>query len=149
MILVGQYDSPFVRRAAVALHLHGIAFERRVHSVFTHLEEIRAVNPLGKVPVLILEDGSALPDSRAIIEWLEARAPRMTLAEPTEMLAIEAVAIGLAEKTYERGIETSRRAVQDPGWTARLEGQIASALAWLEARASGPFMVGDALTRAD
>ena len=31
MILVGQYDSPFVRRVAVTLHHYGIPFERNRH----------------------------------------------------------------------------------------------------------------------
>ena len=34
MILVGQYDSPFVRRVAIALGHYGLAFERRVLSTF-------------------------------------------------------------------------------------------------------------------
>ena len=51
MILIGRYDSPFVRRVAVALNFYGIAFERRLTSVFRDFDELLAVNPLGKVPV--------------------------------------------------------------------------------------------------
>lgn len=155
--LVGQYDSPFVRRAAVALHHHGIAFERTVKSVFQDFDTILHTNPLGKVPTLILDDGRQIFDSRAIVEYLDAMAPaakRLTLPPGDDylaMLQIEAVGIGLAEKIYERGIEFARRSpgTQDPAWVARLEQQIASALEWLEQRATGDFFVAERLTRAD
>ncbi|MEE9210549.1 MAG: glutathione S-transferase family protein [Kiloniellales bacterium] len=157
MILVGQYDSPFVRRVAVALNHYGRPFERRVLSVFQDFDTMLAINPLGKVPSLILPDGEVLYDSRAIIEVLEGLAPadrRLTPSEPgrhREMLRIEAVGLGLAEKTYERAIEFSRRSpgTQDPVWVARLERQIASALSWLEAVAQAEWLVGDRMTRAE
>ncbi|MCH8155184.1 MAG: glutathione S-transferase family protein [Proteobacteria bacterium] len=157
MILVGQYDSPFVRRVAVALHHYGLPFERRVLSVFQDFDAMLAINPLGKVPSLILPGGEVIYDSRAILEVLEGLAPadrRLTPSEPArhrEMLRIEAVGLGLAEKTYERGIEFSRRSpgTQDPVWVARLERQIASALSWLEALPQAEWLVGDRMTRAD
>ncbi len=157
MILVGQYDSPFVRRVAVALHHYGLPFERRVLSVFQDFDTLLSVNPLGKVPSLFLPNGEVIYDSRAIIEYLEDKAPtdrRLTPSEPArhrEMLRIEAVGLGLAEKTYERAIEFSRRSpgTQDPVWVARLERQIASALSWLEALPDTEWLVGDRMTRAD
>ena len=54
LILVGQFDSPFVRRVAVALNHYGLPYERNVLSVFRDFEAMLAVNPLGKVPSLIL-----------------------------------------------------------------------------------------------
>lgn len=155
--LVGQYDSPFVRRTAIALHHHAIAFDRHVISTFAHLDENLAINPLGKVPTLILDDGTPVFDSRSIVEYLErdaAAGRRLTIvdgAAAVAMLQIEAVGIGLAEKTYERGIEVARRApgTQDPAWIARLERQIASSLAWLEARAEAGYLLADRLSRAD
>ena len=157
MILYGQYDSPFVRRAAFALTHHGLAFERRVLSVFADFDEMLAVNPLGKVPVLERDDGTFLVDSRAIIEDIEASAASEKRLTPSrenarrEMLLVEAVAIGLAEKTYERGIEFSRKNAEsrDEQWIMRLERQISSALDWLEARVTPGWFVGDTLTRAD
>ncbi|MDJ0609366.1 MAG: glutathione S-transferase family protein [Kiloniellales bacterium] len=203
LILVGQFDSPFVRRVAVALNHYGLPYERNVLSVFRDFEAMLAVNPLGKVPSLILErimfgrnqfvvptkhvnplyileleqihaiewiasgesiqsrsaleDGARLYESRAIIEYLEGVVPaarRLTPEDPAlraEMLRVEAIAIGLAEKFYERGIEFSRKEPEsrDAAWIARLERQIESALGWLEARAGPPWLVGDRLTRAD
>ena len=157
MILVGQYDSPFVRRVAIALNHYGLAFERRVLSVFQHFDDLLEINPLGKVPALVLSGGGQLYDSRGILEYLESVIPperRLTPGDEAfrrEMFAFEAIGIGLAEKIYERGIEFSRRSpgTHDPAWVARLERQIESALSWLEARASGPWLVGEAMTRAD
>ena len=59
--------------------------------------------------------------------------------------------MGLAEKAYERGIEFARRqpGTQDPVWTARLERQIASTLAWLEVQRPAPFLVGPSFSVGD
>ncbi len=157
MILVGQYDSPFVRRVAIALNHYGMAFDRRVLSTFQDFDEMLAINPLGKVPSLILPEGDHLYDSRAIIEYLESIAPPDRRLTPTddaprrEMLRVEAVGVGLAEKVYERAIEFSRRSsgTQDPVWIKRLERQIESALLWLETLPHSDWFVGDEMTRAD
>ena len=67
MILVGQFDSPFVRRVAIALHHYGYPFERRVLSVFKDFDAMLAINPLGKVPTLITDEGEyGLLDIRRI-----------------------------------------------------------------------------------
>ena len=157
MILVGQFDSPFVRRVAIAMHHYGLPFERRVLSVFRDFDEMLSVNPLGKVPSLILDDGETLFESRAIIDYLEGiAAPDRRLAPADEpdrrrVLRIEAMGIGLAEKVYERGIEYARRSpgTSDPKWRARLERQIGSAVSWLEAQAPSPWFCGSAFSRAD
>ena len=155
-VLVGQYDSPFVRRTGVVLHHYGVAFERRVLSTFADFDAMLELSPLGKVPVLLLPDGERLWDSRVILDYLHGQAPadRLLLprAEPQRhiVLRTEAVAVGLAEKAYERGIEFGRKApgTQDPAWIARVERQIASALRWLDALAPAPYLCG-ALSVAD
>jgi glutathione S-transferase len=60
MILVGQYDSPFVRRVAVSLRALGLVYEHDTRSVFADFEAMRAVNPLGRIPSLVLDDGETL-----------------------------------------------------------------------------------------
>ena len=157
MILVGQYDSPFVRRVAIALNHYDILFERRVLSVFQDFDAVLAINPLGKVPVLILPEGDHLYDSRAIFEYLEGialsdrRLSPADAADRREMLRVEAVGIGLAEKIYERCIEVSRRSpgTHDPAWIERLERQIKTSLLWLEALPASQWLVGNEMTRAD
>ena len=58
MILVGQYDSPFVRRVGVTLHLYGIPFTRNAISVFTDADEMARINPLVRIPSLVLDSRS-------------------------------------------------------------------------------------------
>ena len=157
MILIGQYDSPFVRRVGVALHLLGMPFERRILSVFGDFAATLKLNPLGKVPVLQLDDGELLFDSRAILDYLDGLVtPDHRLAPVDEphrrrVLRIEAVALGLTEKLYERIFEFARRdpTKRDPAVVHRVEQQIASALSWLEALSPSPWLYGNRLTRAD
>ena len=112
MILVGQYDSPFVRRVAVTLNHYRMDFERCVLCVFTDFYAVLALNPLGKVRILELDDGERLVDSRAILDHLdeqarpEARLVPIALTARRAVFGVDAIALGLAEKLYERGIET-------------------------------------------
>ncbi|MEM6984905.1 MAG: glutathione S-transferase family protein [Pseudomonadota bacterium] len=155
--LIGQYDSPFVRRVAIVLHHYGVPFERQVLSVFTDFDALLEVNPLGKVPALVLDSGEHLFDSRMIIDYLTRQVPvadRLvpeTDADRFKVMQAEAVALGLAEKAYERGIEYARRQPDkvDEVWSARLARQIASALDWLDAREPAPWLCGDSLSLAD
>lgn len=157
MILIGQYDSPFVRRVAVTLHWYEIPFQRRVLSVFADFDAMLAINPLGKVPVLQLDDGERLFDSRAIVDYLDSLVePDRRLVPASEparraVLRVDAVAAGLAEKLYERGYELARRdpAKRDPATVERVERQIDSALSWLENLAPSPWLFGDRMSRAD
>jgi glutathione S-transferase len=156
-VLVGQYDSPFVRRVAISLHHYGVEFERRVLSTFADFDAMLDLGPLGKVPILVLANGERLWDSRAILDFLHGQASPEQVLLPREeperhqVLRVEAIAVGLAEKTYERGLEFSRRTAgtHDPVWIARLERQIASALAWLEAQHPAPFLCGQTFSVAD
>jgi glutathione S-transferase len=156
-ILAGQYDSPFVRRVAVVLHYYGLVFERRVLSTFTDFDAMLRLGPLGKVPVFVLAGGERLWDSRAILDFLHGQASPERLLLPRDeparhqVLRIEAASVGFAEKTYERLLELARRApgTHDPAWMARLERQITSVLAWLEAQRPGPFFFGQKLSVAD
>ncbi len=139
------------------MHYYGVAFQRRVLSTFADFDTMLQLGPLGKVPILLLADGEPVWDSRAILDFLHGQATpqRLLLAreepERRQVLRAEAVALGLAEKAYERGVEFARRSAgtQDPIWIARLERQIGSALAWLEAKRPEPFLLGDAFTVAD
>ena len=155
--LIGQYDSPFVRRVAITMYHHGLPFEREVLSVFTDFEQVMEWNPLGKVPVLVPESTEPLFDSRIIVDYLDHLMPSPTRLVPveatarSEVLRVEAVALGLAEKAYERGIEFARRQPDrvDENWAERLKVQINSALAWLEARQPDPWLCPGGFSLAD
>ncbi len=77
MLLIGQYDSPFVRRVAIAMRLYGIAYEHRPWSTFGDAETIAPYNPLRRVPTLVLDNGETLIESMAILDYVDelAREP--------------------------------------------------------------------------
>ncbi len=50
MLLIGMLDSPYVRRVAISLQCRGLAFEHHSVSVFRHVDEFRAINPVVKAP---------------------------------------------------------------------------------------------------
>jgi glutathione S-transferase len=142
MELIGQYDSPFVRRVGVTLHLYGFAFERQVLSVFGDFGAVLAVNPLGKVPMLRLGAGELLFDSQMIVDHLDELAGAARRA----VLRRTAMALGMAEKVVALRSELYRRAEEkrDADWAKRLEIQVLSALNWLEGCSAEPWLSGSA-----
>jgi len=72
-LLYDLTDSPFCMKARICLQLKGVPF-RRVTRTLDRLPELRRLNPLGKVPVLVRDD-EVVVDSSAIVRWLEARHP--------------------------------------------------------------------------
>jgi glutathione S-transferase len=157
LILVGQLDSPFVRRVAVTMQHYGMPYERRVLSVFGDFDAVREANPLGKVPALILDDGTALFDSTFIIDWLDEQAGPDRALTPREGIArrdvqrLVAVALGIGEKSVERNGETVRRPPDKrvPANVERIDAQISAALDWLEARCGAGFLYDGRLSQAD
>jgi glutathione S-transferase len=157
MILIGQYDSPFVRRVAVALRLYGFDYEHRALSVFGDAEAIGAINPLRRVPTFVTDDGEVLIESANILDWLDELAgPERALIaragrERRAALKVCALASGLADKAvslvYERVIHQRATAV----WVARCEAQIEGVLDLLELDRArrGVWWFGDRIGHAD
>lgn len=141
MILVGQYDSPYVRRVAISLRVLGFDYEHDTRSVFGDFDSMRTTNPLGRIPSLIIDSGETLIDSAAILDWLDEQvgAERALLpcggAERRDALRRTALATGAIDKfgaaNYERLIRPSQ--YRWPEWTARCLTQGTGALAALEA----------------
>src|SRR5215211_1162415 len=104
MILIGQFDSPFVRRVAIAARLYGIALEHRPWSTFGDADKIAPFNPLRRVPTLVLDDGEALIESAMILDHLDdvVGSDRAMIARSGEArrrhLRISALAMGLGDK---------------------------------------------------
>jgi glutathione S-transferase len=139
MILIGQYDSPFVRRVAIAAKLHGIAFEHRPWSTFADGDKIAPFNPLRRVPTVLLDDGESLIDSAAILDWLDENAgngqpliPAMG-AERRRALKVCALATGLADKAVSLLYERILRKEVSQVWVERCHAQITDVFAELEA----------------
>jgi glutathione S-transferase len=77
VLLYDLTDSPFCMKARICLQLKGVPF-RRVTLTVRRLRELRRLNPLGKVPVLVSDD-EVVADSSAIARWLEVRHPEPPL----------------------------------------------------------------------
>lgn len=158
MILIGQYDSPFVRRVGIALTLYGLPFEHRPWTVFGEFERIRPYSPLLRVPVLVLDDGEALIDSHIILDHLDSLVPPEAALFPRveparrRALKVATLAAGLAEKGVSLFYEQRFHDLASDRWTLRCRDQIGGALAALEADRAGratPFWFGDAISHAD
>jgi glutathione S-transferase len=157
MILVGQYDSPFVRRVAIALHILQLPFTRNRISVFGDAEAMRAINPLGRIPSLVLDDGEVLIDSAAILDHLDEQAGPTRALLPTRgaprraALRIIAIAAGAVDKAgaivYDRAMRPPEK--QHAPWQERCATQLASALAALEAAVPSGWWGGDHPGHAD
>ena len=141
MILVGQYDSPYVRRVAVSLRVLGFAYEHDTRSIFADFDAMRRVNPLGRIPALVLDDGEVLIDSAAILDWLDGTVcPERALIPPSgperrRALRIIALATGAIDKVGAAAYERLLRppALRWPEWTLRCRTQGAGAIAALAA----------------
>ncbi len=77
MQLIGQYDSPFVRRVGIALTRYGMAFEHLPYSTFGDGSRFHHLNPLRRVPTLVLDDGEVLFGSDAILDHLDEQYGRV------------------------------------------------------------------------
>ena len=103
MILIGQYDSPFVRRVGIALRLYGLPFQHKPWSTFSDADKFRALNPLTRVPTLVLEKGDALTDSHLILDYLDGLvAPEKALYPRTEPARHQALKVAGARLRFRR-----------------------------------------------
>ena len=160
MLLIGMFDSPFVRRVAVSMQQLEMPYEHRNWSVGRDFESIRRYNPLGRVPTLVLDDGTSLIESAAILDWLDDQVgPRRALLPRSgdsrrDALQLIALAHGAAEKgvlqIYERGFRPAEK--RHEPWVVRCRTQMHAALAVLEEAAAaraGQYFIGDELSQAD
>lgn len=158
MILIGQYDSSFVRRVGIALKLYDLPFEHRPWSVFSDKHEIRPLNPLMRVPALVLDDEDVLVDSHLILTHLESVALAERSLWPAEepnkhrALKVAGLATGLADKGVSLFYEQVLHKEVSPLWVQRCRAQIAGALSMLEedrAERQSQYWFGDSIGHAD
>ncbi len=158
MFLIGQYDSPFVRRVAIALRLYGLRFDHKPWSTFGDADKIAPYNPLRRVPTFVLDDGEALIDSTAILDYLDELAgPEKAMIAPRGLerrrdLRTIALATGLGDKSVSLVYESVLRKEQLKLWVDRCEAQITGALDALErerAAVTTPYLFGERIGHAD
>ncbi len=161
MILIGMFDSPFTRRVAISATLLGIPFEHRSWSVGKDFDRIRAYNPLGRVPALVLDSGETLIESTMILDWLDqqvgpSRALLPANGDPRrKALHVMALATGAADKGIHIVIERVFRPEhkRHAPWVDRCRVQVEGAFAELEricaSADDSAWLLGDTMTQAD
>lgn len=161
MMLIGMFDSPFVRRVAISMKLLGLPFEHANWSVGRDFDRIRQHNPLGRVPTLVLDHGEALIESATILDYLDELAgperallPRAGKAR-RDALHLMAIATGAAEKgvaiVYERAFRPEDK--RHEPWLDRCRTQMNSAVHALDqacaTRANSQWLMGEHLSQPD
>lgn len=161
MLLIGMFDSPFVRRVAVSLKLLEIRFDHKNWSVGRDQAQIRKYNPLGRVPVLVLDDNEIIMESGAILDYLDDRVGRdrsllpVTGAPRRRALTLMALATGAADKAvlqiYENFFRPEDK--RHEPWVRRLREQMDGALIVLDHACAGiegdDWLVDEGITQAD
>ena len=142
MILRSAAASPFVRKVRIAAAVLGLADKIEVRDADTNdpADSIRVQNPLGKIPALVLDDGTVYYDSRVIVEYLDhlAGGGRIIPREPTARFAtlrLQALCDGINDAgvlmIYEDRFRTPE--LRSQAWLDRQAEKVARGLAALEA----------------
>ena len=159
MQLIGVNRSPFTRRVAITLRIYGIAFEQLSLSGFGNREEVRAANPLGRIPALVLDNGETLVDSGAIIDHLDEVHGRERSLTPIAggdrraVLKVSAIMMGTCDKGLQAAYERNHRPPEKlhQPWIDDCMAQVTNALAVVDAmmEADAPYLLFGRITQAD
>jgi glutathione S-transferase len=129
--LYGNPLSPFARKCLVIAYAHGIDLE--VLNVLPLKDEgLRKVNPLGKIPVLVLDDGTPMIDSRVICEYLDRLGDGRFFpagADRWKALTLQAMGDGIGDAA----VSYSILGREDPPPVQARERQMAALIAGLDA----------------
>ena len=164
MILIGQFDSPFVRRVGVALAWYGRAFEHRAHAVFRDEALIAQFNPLRKVPTLVLDDGTVLTESFVCLDYIDEWAAseygndwdRLLLprdgAARLDGMRLSGFAVGAMDKLVTLIYARHVNGGGEPNWIERCTRQVSDTMSYLErvrGERSSEYLLGTRLSHAD
>lgn len=156
MKLIGSLTSPYVRKARIVLAEKKIDYEFVLDSPWAANTQVPDHNPLGKVPVLILDDGSTLYDSRVIVEYLDTGTPnnRLIPASGRERITAkrwQALGDGICDAAATALLESRRPAGEkSPSWIARQREKVVAGLNGAAADlAEQPWCQGNAFSLPD
>ena len=158
MQLLGRYLSPFVRRVATTLNLYGIEFENNpLQHTGDDAPKLRAMNPVGRVPALVLDDGEVIVDSAVILDFLDREAGEQRALTPTggrertRVLSLTNVATGAAEKAIATVYEFRFRPKEKrhPEWVERCTEQSIGGFNYLNEQLTDDWLTGGKMTQAD
>src|SRR5438094_6268465 len=113
--LIASQTSPFARKVRIVLAEKKVEYQMIEASAWEAGNPVHAYNPLGKLPVLILDDGTHLYDSRVIVEYIDLVSPVSRLIpEPArQRIAVkkwEALGDGICDATALITVERRRPA---------------------------------------
>jgi len=134
MKLLGSLTSPYVRKARIVLAEKKIEYDLVLDSPWAEKTSVPLHNPLGKVPVLLLDDDSTLYDSRVIVEYLDTVSPnnRLIPSSGRERITVkrwEALADGVLDATVAALLETKRpKGEKSSSWIKRQRGKVMAGL---------------------
>ena len=134
MKLIGSLSSPYVRKARIVLSEKKIEFELVLDSPWAKDNIVSQHNPLGKVPVLVLDDEISLYDSRVIAEYLDTVTPnnRLIPASGRERITVkrwEALADGISDAAALAVVEARRPfGEKSESWMERQRGKVLAGL---------------------
>ena len=156
MKLLGSLTSPFVRKARIVLAEKKIEYTFEPDNPWDEKSRVPDANPLGKVPVLVLEDDSTLFDSRVIVEFLDSVSPisRLIPANNREKIEVkrwEALADGVLDAAVMVVLERRRPSKQRSEPTIKLQMEKIERGLAVMSRDLGdkPWCTGNAFTLAD
>lgn len=151
--LISATPSPYARKVRIALIEKGIPFELQTEVPWHEATATPAYNPLEKLPVLVLPDGSGVYESRFILEWLEVKhpSPRLLPDTPDDILAarqVEVIADGICDAVVLLFFERQREA-PSAEWLARQHRKVEGGVRALARKAGEGFLVGGRFGLAD
>ena len=157
MKLIGTLTSPFVRKVRIVAIEKHIDLEFVIDIPWNAETKVSEFNPLGKVPVLVLDDGATLFDSRVIAEYLDTVTPvsRLIPEGNRQRIAVkrwEALADGITDSAALIFIERAQRAVeqQSQAWIDRQQQSVMLGLAEMARElAEKKWCTGDLMNLAD
>ncbi|MFN7571556.1 MAG: glutathione S-transferase N-terminal domain-containing protein [Betaproteobacteria bacterium] len=155
--LIGSLTSPYVRKVRIVMAEKRIDCQLELEDVWAPDSAIQQLNPLGKVPCLIMEDGGALFDSRVIVEYLDTATPVTKLIpangrERAEVRTWEALGDGIVDAAILVRLEQTQRPPeqQSAKWIERQLGKIHAGLkAASQGLGDKPWCNGQAYSLAD
>jgi glutathione S-transferase len=134
MKLIGSLTSPYVRKVRIVLAEKKLECMFEIDSPWSPDSKVPNINPLGKVPVLLLDDTTPVYDSRVIVEYLDASTAnnRLIPSNGRERLMVrrwEALADGICDAAASAFLESKRPlAQQSTDWIGRQNGKIAEGI---------------------
>ena len=157
MKIIGSLTSPYVRKVRIVFLEKKLEAALELENVWDAKTQISSLNPLGKVPCLILDDGEAIYDSRVIVEYADTLSPvgKLIPTESRERATVktwEALADGIMDAGILARLEATWRPAeqQSQAWIERQIGKVEAALSQMSQElGENAWCHGNQMTLAD